>query len=178
MKNYSIIVLLSVLTGCAPKVITETVTNEVTVTKEIFENPGEENTIEIRTAVISAYEEVMDIEIDLAIRNKLAEVVIRLVDLEGLRESFPNADGTLLGKFTNDGIWIRNDISASVTKATAIHEYVHALSYIINNSGDDCHIQRALFTCPGSVETKAQDWLDVENTFNSAYTCGVNTCVK
>jgi len=172
MKNLFIIFFF-VITGCAQGASEPT---EQIVTKEIREVPGDENTEEIRIVVISAYEEVMGVEIGLEERNKLAEVVVRFVTLDELRESFPDAPASVLGKSTGDGIWIRSDIDSRKSIAVAVHEYIHSLGRIMTHNGDDCHINTSLFTCADSVENKAVDWLDVENSYNPAYQCGVNSC--
>jgi len=135
------------------------------------------STDEIRIAVISAFEDITGTEVDLNARANLAKETITLVTLQQIKERFPYMGDNVVGLWIKDeGIWVLEGLDPKVEAVITAHEYVHSLSYIISSNCDPCHVTKFLFSCPGSVEMTSIDWLDLENIFTSAYSCGISSC--
>ena len=163
-----------VLSGCVGQIDE----NGFTGTEPVV-MPTDQLTVETMEAVISAWSDVYDVTVTPAQRNKVYSIHIYPVSKQELQKIFNTTSNTLMGKATNDGIWYRNDIPKNQQYALLAHELVHRIGWVMIRDFDNCHANVKMFSCEGSVEETATDYLDTSRkSYNSAYTCNVSTCTK
>jgi len=175
----NIIIFLTILSATTLLGCIETVTITVETQEEApVELPTDQMVVETMESVISAWEDVKDVRITQKQRNSLYKTKIYLVSQVELQSIFHTTSTSLLGKSTNDGIWVCTDGGQKQQTWIMAHELTHRLAAIIQVYGNDCHDDKTIFSCKDSVEQTAIRYMDAENAYQGAYRCGVSTCLK
>ena len=143
----------------------------------IAEVQGDRSTLDIRAAVVAAYEASTGHLVDMEAWNDLASMQVRLVDYAGYLVDWKHANCGEYGRWVEGGgIWVRSDISEADRKAVFVHEMLHELAHVVGGSGNSCHDDKQIFSCPESAEYLARGYLDLAGAFVAGYKCGISTC--